>query len=128
MPPKFKRHLNDDEVTGSIRSERVRVRYTDGCDVTFDLNAHGCRKHNFIKLILTTSTCEALKINNKIVFEGCVGIQRDKSNKLKKPAKWSGSHQRDHPLPHAFTSTFLPLPLYSLLCFLCVILFASVLN
>lgn len=24
MPPKFKRHLNDDEVTGSIRSERVR--------------------------------------------------------------------------------------------------------
>lgn len=27
MPPKFKRHLNDDEVTGSIRSERVR---TDG--------------------------------------------------------------------------------------------------
>lgn len=26
MPPKFKRHLNDDEVTGSIRSERVRHR------------------------------------------------------------------------------------------------------
>lgn len=24
MPPKFKRHLNDEEVTGSIRSERVR--------------------------------------------------------------------------------------------------------
>uniref|UniRef100_A0AAR2L3L6 Vesicle-associated membrane protein 4 n=1 Tax=Pygocentrus nattereri TaxID=42514 RepID=A0AAR2L3L6_PYGNA len=24
MPPKFKRHLNDDEVTGSVRSERVR--------------------------------------------------------------------------------------------------------
>lgn len=24
MPPKFKRHLNDDEVTGSFRSERVR--------------------------------------------------------------------------------------------------------
>uniref|UniRef100_A0A672PZE1 Vesicle associated membrane protein 4 n=1 Tax=Sinocyclocheilus grahami TaxID=75366 RepID=A0A672PZE1_SINGR len=23
MPPKFKRHLNDEEVTGSIRSERV---------------------------------------------------------------------------------------------------------
>uniref|UniRef100_A0A672JI33 Vesicle-associated membrane protein 4 n=1 Tax=Salarias fasciatus TaxID=181472 RepID=A0A672JI33_SALFA len=28
MPPKFKRHLNDDEVTGSIRSERVRRRPT----------------------------------------------------------------------------------------------------
>ncbi|XP_035508646.1 vesicle-associated membrane protein 4 [Morone saxatilis] len=27
MPPKFKRHLNDDEVTGSIRSERVRHRW-----------------------------------------------------------------------------------------------------
>lgn len=27
MPPKFKRHLNDDEVTGSIRSERVRPRW-----------------------------------------------------------------------------------------------------
>ena len=26
MPPKFKRHLNDDEVTGSIRSERVRPK------------------------------------------------------------------------------------------------------
>lgn len=26
MPPKFKRHLNDDEVTGSIRSERVKNR------------------------------------------------------------------------------------------------------
>uniref|UniRef100_A0A3B4UU57 Vesicle-associated membrane protein 4 n=1 Tax=Seriola dumerili TaxID=41447 RepID=A0A3B4UU57_SERDU len=25
MPPKFKRHLNDDEVTGSIRSERLKV-------------------------------------------------------------------------------------------------------
>lgn len=23
MPPKFKRHLNDDEVTGSVKSERV---------------------------------------------------------------------------------------------------------
>lgn len=29
MPPKFKRHLNDDEVTGSIRSERVR-EHADG--------------------------------------------------------------------------------------------------
>uniref|UniRef100_A0A3P8UVW5 Vesicle-associated membrane protein 4 n=1 Tax=Cynoglossus semilaevis TaxID=244447 RepID=A0A3P8UVW5_CYNSE len=27
MPPKFKRHLNDDEVTGSIRSERVSLNY-----------------------------------------------------------------------------------------------------
>lgn len=25
MPPKFKRHLNDDEVTGSVKSERVSV-------------------------------------------------------------------------------------------------------
>lgn len=24
MPPKFKRHLHDDELTGSVRSERVR--------------------------------------------------------------------------------------------------------
>uniref|UniRef100_A0A8C0QS22 Vesicle associated membrane protein 4 n=1 Tax=Chelonoidis abingdonii TaxID=106734 RepID=A0A8C0QS22_CHEAB len=24
MPPKFKRHLNDDDVTGSVKSERVR--------------------------------------------------------------------------------------------------------
>lgn len=23
MPPKFKRHLNDDDVTGSVKSERV---------------------------------------------------------------------------------------------------------
>ncbi len=29
MPPKFKRHLNDDEVTGSIRSERVRHRWRE---------------------------------------------------------------------------------------------------
>lgn len=33
MPPKFKRHLNDDEVTGSIRSERVRRDCRSG-DVT----------------------------------------------------------------------------------------------
>lgn len=30
MPPKFKRHLNDDEVTGSIRSERVRKKKVGG--------------------------------------------------------------------------------------------------
>lgn len=30
MPPKFKRHLNDDEVTGSIRSERVRLHCRGG--------------------------------------------------------------------------------------------------
>ena len=30
MPPKFKRHLNDDEVTGSIRSERVRRTWRGG--------------------------------------------------------------------------------------------------
>lgn len=46
MPPKFKRHLNDDEVTGSIRSERVRARYTDEC-------VHGSQKHYFIRLLLT---------------------------------------------------------------------------
>lgn len=25
MPPKFKRHLNDDDVTGSVKSERVSL-------------------------------------------------------------------------------------------------------
>uniref|UniRef100_A0A3B5AE76 Vesicle associated membrane protein 4 n=1 Tax=Stegastes partitus TaxID=144197 RepID=A0A3B5AE76_9TELE len=29
MPPKFKRHLNDDEVTGSIRSERRNLLEED---------------------------------------------------------------------------------------------------
>lgn len=28
MPPKFKRHLNDDEVTGSVKSERVSAGAT----------------------------------------------------------------------------------------------------
>uniref|UniRef100_A0A8C7M6A5 Vesicle associated membrane protein 4 n=1 Tax=Oncorhynchus kisutch TaxID=8019 RepID=A0A8C7M6A5_ONCKI len=30
MPPKFKRHLNDEEVTGSICSERVRYGWREG--------------------------------------------------------------------------------------------------
>uniref|UniRef100_A0A8C2CHM2 Vesicle-associated membrane protein 4 n=2 Tax=Cyprinus carpio TaxID=7962 RepID=A0A8C2CHM2_CYPCA len=29
MPPKFKRHLNDDEVTGSVRSERRNLLEED---------------------------------------------------------------------------------------------------
>lgn len=42
MPPKFKRHLNDDEVTGSIRSERVRrdCRSDDLCGLASDLPQH----------------------------------------------------------------------------------------
>ncbi|NP_001232754.1 vesicle-associated membrane protein 4 [Taeniopygia guttata] len=29
MPPKFKRHLNDDEVTGSVKSERRNLLEED---------------------------------------------------------------------------------------------------
>uniref|UniRef100_H0XZJ6 V-SNARE coiled-coil homology domain-containing protein n=1 Tax=Otolemur garnettii TaxID=30611 RepID=H0XZJ6_OTOGA len=29
MPPKFKRHLNDDDVTGSVKSERVTFKKKD---------------------------------------------------------------------------------------------------
>uniref|UniRef100_A0A3B3BXX1 Vesicle associated membrane protein 4 n=2 Tax=Oryzias melastigma TaxID=30732 RepID=A0A3B3BXX1_ORYME len=32
MPPKFKRHLNDDEVTGSVRSERRNLLEEDSDD------------------------------------------------------------------------------------------------
>lgn len=38
MPPKFKRHLNDDEVTGSVRSERVRHVPLRGIVGMFNLN------------------------------------------------------------------------------------------
>lgn len=45
MPPKFKRHLNDDEVTGSIRSERVRNRQRER-----DVSASGL----LFKIIVTS--------------------------------------------------------------------------
>uniref|UniRef100_A0A3Q3J908 V-SNARE coiled-coil homology domain-containing protein n=1 Tax=Monopterus albus TaxID=43700 RepID=A0A3Q3J908_MONAL len=54
MPPKFKRHLNDDEVTGSIRSERRNLLEEDSDE-----------EEDFFLILCLTPTC-VLRVQSQV--------------------------------------------------------------
>ncbi|KAG9350942.1 hypothetical protein JZ751_024831 [Albula glossodonta] len=84
MPPKFKRHLNDDEVTGSVRSERRNLLEEDSDE----------EEDFFLVQTQVDEVIDVMQENISKVIERGERLDdlQDKSGETKTAASWSTRH------------------------------------